>query len=234
MTILNIETSGKICSVALTHYGALEIQLDDSEGMQHANKLAPFVARIMEEVRRKEMKLDAVAVSIGPGSYTGLRIGLSLAKGLAFSLGVPLIGVSTLQILAVKAMFRSFDWQGDELLVPMIDARRMEVFTAPYDFALNALAEPAPMILDGHSFSDLLDSGRQLYFMGDGAEKAKKVISHPNAHWIDGLLPQAKDMMALAEKALREQRFIDIAYSTPEYLKAYQTTTPKNPLLNLQ
>lgn len=233
MTILNIETSGKICSVALTHYGALEMQLDDTEGMQHANRLAPFVERIMDELNRKEMKLDAVAVSIGPGSYTGLRIGLSLAKGLAFSLGVPLIGVDTLKILAVKAMFRSMDWQGDEILVPMIDARRMEVFTAPYDFALNPLAEPGPMILDENSFRDLLDAGRQLYFIGDGAEKAKKVINHPNAHWIDGLLPQAKDMMALSEKALRESDFIDIAYSTPNYLKAYQTTTPKNPLAKL-
>lgn len=228
MTILNIETSGKICSVALTRYGALEMQLDDSEGMQHANRLAPFVERIMEELHRKEMKLDAVAVSIGPGSYTGLRIGLSLAKGLAFSLGVPLIGVSTLQILAVKAMFRPFDWQGDEILVPMIDARRMEVFTAPYNFSLETLAEPGPMILDGNSYRELLDSGKRLYFMGDGAEKAKKVISHPNARFIDGLLPQAKDMMALSEKALRERRFIDVAYSTPEYLKAYQTTVPRD------
>lgn len=227
-TILNIETSGKICSVALTREGVLEMQLDDSEGMQHANKLAPFVERCMEEVKRKEWTIDAVAVSIGPGSYTGLRIGLSLAKGLAFSLGVPLIGVNTLKILAVKAMFRSMDWQGDEILVPMIDARRMEVFTAPYDFALNPLETPGPKILDENSFKELLDSGKQLYFMGDGAEKAKDIIKHPNAHWIDGLLPQAKDMLALSEKALRENDFIDIAYSTPNYLKAYQTTVPKN------
>lgn len=231
MTILNIETSGKICSVALTRDGALEMQLDDREGMQHANRLAPFVERCMEELKRKEEKLDAVAVSLGPGSYTGLRIGLSLAKGLAFSLGIPLIGVDTLKIIAVKAMFRSMDWTGEEVLVPMVDARRMEVFTAPFDFALNPLAEPGPMILDENSFSELLSTGRHLYFIGDGAEKAKKVIDHPNAHWIDGLLPQAKDMLALSEKALREEDFIDIAYSTPNYLKAYQTTTPKNHLV---
>ena len=231
MTILNIETSGKICSVALTRDGALEMQLDDREGMQHANRLAPFVERCMEELKRKEEKLDAVAVSIGPGSYTGLRIGLSLAKGLAFSLGIPLIGVDTLKIIAVKAMFRSMDWTGEEVFVPMVDARRMEVFTAPFDFALNTLAEPGPMILDENSFSELLSAGRHLYFIGDGAEKAKKVIDHPNAHWIDGLLPQAKDMLALSEKALREEDFIDIAYSTPNYLKAYQTTTPKNHLV---
>lgn len=231
MTILNIETSGKICSVALTRDGALEMQLDDREGMQHANRLAPFVERCMEELKRKEEKLDAVAVSLGPGSYTGLRIGLSLAKGLAFSLGIPLIGVDTLKIIAVKAMFRSMDWTGEEVLVPMVDARRMEVFTAPFDFALNPLAEPGPMILDENSFSELLSAGRHLYFIGDGAEKAKKVIDHPNAHWIDGLLPQAKDMLALSEKALREEDFIDIPYSTPNYLKAYQTTTPKNHLV---
>ncbi len=231
MTILNIETSGKICSVALTRDGALEMQLDDREGMQHVNRLAPFVERCMEELKRKEEKLDAVAVSLGPGSYTGLRIGLSLAKGLAFSLGIPLIGVDTLKIIAVKAMFRSMDWTGEEVLVPMVDARRMEVFTAPFDFALNPLAEPGPMILDENSFSELLSAGRHLYFLGDGAEKAKKVIDHPNAHWIDGLLPQAKDMLALSEKALREEDFIDIAYSTPNYLKAYQTTTPKNHLV---
>lgn len=231
MTILNIETSGKICSVALTRDGALEMQLDDREGMQHANRLAPFVERCMEELKRKEEKLDAVAVSLGPGSYTGLRIGLSLAKGLAFSLGIPLIGVDTLKIIAVKAMFRTMDWTGEEVLVPMVDARRMEVFTALFDFALNPLAEPGPMILDENSFSELLSAGRHLYFIGDGAEKAKKVIDHPNAHWIDGLLPQAKDMLALSEKALREEDFIDIAYSTPNYLKAYQTTTPKNHLV---
>lgn len=225
-TILNIETSGKTCSVALTREGVLEFDLDNSDGMKHAELLAPFVERAMEEVKRKEWKLDAVAVSIGPGSYTGLRIGLSLAKGLAFSLGVPLIGVSTLKILAVKAMFRNFNFTGEEILAPMIDARRMEVFTGAYDFALNALDGPAPMILDENSYASLL-AEREVWFMGDGAEKAKEVIKSPNAHWMDGLNPMAKDMLALSEKAFREGDFLDIAYSVPEYLKEYQTTTPK-------
>lgn len=227
MAIINIETSGKICSVALTHEGVLELQLDDTAGMQHANKLAPFTERCMEEAHRKGYPIEAVAVSLGPGSYTGLRIGLSLAKGFAFSLGVPLIGVDTLKILSVKAMFGPTPWQGDEILVPMVDARRMEVFTAPYDFHLRPLQKPGPKILDSDSFKDMLDQGRQLYFIGDGAEKARDVIDHPNAHWIPGLLPQAKDMLALSEKALREEDFIDIAYSTPNYLKEYMTTTPK-------
>lgn len=225
-TILNIETSGKTCSVALTREGVLEFDLENSDGMKHAELLAPFVERAMEEVKRKEWKLDAVAVSIGPGSYTGLRIGLSLAKGLAFSLGVPLIGVSTLKILAVKAMFRNFNFTGEEILAPMIDARRMEVFTGAYDFALNALEGPAPMILDENSYASLL-AEREVWFMGDGAEKAKEVIKSPNAHWMDGLNPMAKDMLALSEKAFREGDFLDIAYSVPEYLKEYQTTTPK-------
>lgn len=228
MTIINIETSGKICSVAITMDGALELQLDDTTGMQHANKLAVFAERCMSELKRREIKPDAVAVSLGPGSYTGLRIGLSLAKGLAFGLDVPLIGVDTLQLLAVKAMFRSMDWTGEEILVPMIDARRMEVFTGAYDFALRPLCEPGPMILDERSFAELLASGRQLWFFGDGAQKARTVITHPNAHFIDGLLPQAKDMLALSEKALREGDFLDIAYGVPRYLKAYQTTTPRD------
>lgn len=227
--ILNIETSGKICSVALTCDGALELQLDDSQGMRHAEVLAPFVERIMSELNRKEQKLDAVAVSIGPGSYTGLRIGLSLAKGLAFSLGVPLIGVSTLKILAVKAMFRGMHWQGTELLVPMIDARRMEVFTAVYDFALNEVVKPGPMILDADSFANLLEE-HEMWFFGDGAEKFRNIPDSANAHFIDGLLPQAKDMLALSEKAFREKDFLDVAYSTPEYLKQYQTTVPRSRL----
>ena len=225
-TILNIETSGKICSVAISKDGAIEYQLEDHEGMRHAEVLAPFVEKCMEELKRKEDKLDAVAVSIGPGSYTGLRIGLSLAKGVAFSRNIPLIGVSTLQILAVKAMFRSFDFTGEELLVPMIDARRMEVFTGVYDFALNEVETPGPKILDEDSWKELLET-KKMIFIGDGSDKAKEVIKSPNVVWIPGLVPVARDMLALSEKYYREGRFIDIAYSTPEYLKEYQTTTPK-------
>ncbi|MBD5183951.1 MAG: tRNA (adenosine(37)-N6)-threonylcarbamoyltransferase complex dimerization subunit type 1 TsaB [Bacteroidales bacterium] len=225
-TILNIETSGKICSMAISKDGAIEYQLEDHEGMRHAEVLAPFVEKCMEELKRKEDKLDAVAVSIGPGSYTGLRIGLSLAKGVAFSRDIPLIGVSTLQILAVKAMFRSFDFTGEELLVPMIDARRMEVFTGVYDFALNEVETPGPKILDEDSWKELLET-KKMIFIGDGSDKAKEVIKSPNAVWIPGLVPVARDMLALSEKYYREGRFIDIAYSTPEYLKEYQTTTPK-------
>mgnify|MGYP001030266982 CR=1 FL=1 len=227
--IINIETSGKICSVAFTKDMALEKQWDDDRGMNHSTALAPFVESCLEEMHRMGNRPDAVAVSMGPGSYTGLRIGLSMAKGLAYSLDVPLIGVDTLKILAVKAMFRNIGWQGDEILVPMIDARRMEVYCAAYDFALNELMSPAALVLDDDSFSELL-CDRDLWFFGDGAEKAKQVIRSPRAHWIDGLLPMAKDMLALSEKALREEDFLDVAYSVPAYLKEYNAVLPVNPL----
>ncbi len=226
VTILNIETSGKVCSVAISCDGAVEFMREDTEGMKHAEHLAPFVEEAMAELKRRDIKLDAVAVSIGPGSYTGLRIGLSLAKGLAYSLGIPLIGVSTLKLLAVKAMFRNFDFTGEEILVPMIDARRMEVFTAAYDFALNEVVKAGPMILDANSFAELL-SLRQVWMMGDGSDKVQGLIESANLHVMPGLNPHARDMTALAEKAFREQDFLDVAYSTPEYLKEYQTTTPK-------
>lgn len=229
-TIINIETSAKTCSVALTKDGVVEFLLEDTEGMNHATKLAPFVERCMEELKRKEWELDAVAVSMGPGSYTGLRIGLSLAKGLAFSLDLPLIGLSTLQILAVKAMFRSMDWEGDEIIVPMVDARRMEVFTGAYNFALEEIVKEQPIILDSDSFSEL-HKYRKVIFLGDGSEKFKNIYTGGNAVWLGNIAPHAKDMLALAEKFHREKRYIDIAYSTPNYLKEYQTTVPKNKVL---
>jgi tRNA threonylcarbamoyladenosine biosynthesis protein TsaB len=124
-------------------------------------------------------------------------------------------------------MFGPVNWQGDEILVPMIDARRMEVFTAAYDFALNEVVPAGPLIIDESSFAELLNKGK-VYFMGDGAAKAVNVIKHPNARFIEGILPMAKDMLALSEKAFRDEDFLDIAYSVPKYLKEYQTTTPKN------
>ena len=229
--ILNIETSSKICSVALTKDGCVEFQLEDSEGMNHAVKLAPFVEKCMGELHRKGEKLDAVAVSLGPGSYTGLRIGLSLAKGLAFSLDVPLIGISTLQILAVKAMFRSMDWEGDEIIVPMVDARRMEVFTGAFNFSLEDVIKEGPVILDEDSFKSLYNE-RKVIFLGDGSTKVQNLYGGDNAEWLGEIMPHARDMMALSEKYLREKRFIDVAYATPNYLKEYQTTIPKNKVIN--
>ncbi|MDE7346889.1 MAG: tRNA (adenosine(37)-N6)-threonylcarbamoyltransferase complex dimerization subunit type 1 TsaB, partial [Muribaculaceae bacterium] len=220
-TILAIETSGKYCSVALIHEGLAEFTREEKEEMNHARAIGPFVEECVKEARRREWKIDAVAVSMGPGSYTGLRIGLSMAKGLCFSLNVPLIGVSTLKLIAVKAMFRNIEWQGDEILVPMIDARRMEVYTAAYDFRLDALMDPQPLILTEECYSEL-PKDRSIYFMGDGSGKSKELLKGEGRYWIEGVNPRASDMTALAEKAFREEDFIDVAYSGPEYLKEYE------------
>lgn len=225
--ILNIETSTDMCSVALTADGAVIHDLKEANGMNHAKLLAPFIDECMAKLKDKNLQLDAVAVSIGPGSYTGLRIGLSTAKGLCFGLNIPLIGVSTLEILAVSAMFRYYDWQGDELLVPMLDARRMEVYTGVYDFALNPIEKPHPLIIDEHSFENYL-ADKKLFFMGNACDKVEQVIKSENAKFMHGIVPNAIDMLALAEKAYRNQSFLDLAYSTPEYLKEFQATTPKN------
>jgi len=230
-SIINIETSSKTCGVTLSREGVIELELEDTEGMNHAVKLAPFVERCMEELKRKEERLNAVAVSLGPGSYTGLRIGLSLAKGLAYSSGVPLIGLSTLQILAVKAMFRNMLWEGDEIILGMIDARRMEVFAGAYNFALEEIVKEGPEILTTDSFSSLHDY-RKVIILGDGSEKFREIYSGRNAEWLGNLMPHARDMIALSEKCFRERKFIDIAYSVPSYLKEYQTTVPKNKVLN--
>lgn len=226
-TIINIETSSKVCSVALSKDGVLELELEDNEGMNHAVKLAPFIEKCMEELKRKGDRLDAVSVSLGPGSYTGLRIGLSMAKGLAFSLGIPLIGISTLQILAVKAMFRNMNWTGDEIILGMVDARRMEVFAGAYDFSLKPVIKEAPYILTDKSFPELTGY-RKVIILGDGSEKYKEIYKDNNAEWLGSLTPHARDMIALSEKKLREKDFLDLAYSTPNYLKEYQTTIPKN------
>ena len=225
--ILNIETSSRICSVAVTSEGMVEWHVESEEPMQHATLLAPYVEKALDFLARRELKLDAVAVSIGPGSYTGLRIGLSLAKGLCFAQDVPLIGVPTLEVLAVKAMFGYRDAQGDEILVPMIDARRMEVYTAAYDFSLKELMPAQPHILTEESYAELPE-GRKLLFIGDGVDKAKEVVKRQDALFLTNAMPIAMDMTALSERAFRNGDFLDVAYCTPLYLKEYQATTPRN------
>ena len=232
-TILSIETSTDVCSVALTSEGQVLDHSESYEGQTHATLLSQYVQQALQYARTREVPIDAIAVSIGPGSYTGLRIGLSEAKGLAFGLSVPLIGVNTLQLLAVSAMFNHFIDEERLLYVPMIDARRMEVYTAAYTPALEALVEPQAMILDEHSFKNLLDEGYTLVAIGNGSDKAREVLKHDRMRFIAGVKPVALEMMALAEKAFREQQFIDVAYSTPLYLKEFQATKPKNPILNL-
>lgn len=229
--IINIETSSKICSVALSKDGVIEMEMEDNSGINHAVKLAPFVEKCMAHLAGRNEKLDAVAVSLGPGSYTGLRIGLSLAKGLAFACEVPLIGISTLQLLTVKAMFRNMLWEGDEIVVPMIDARRMEVFTGAYNFKLEEILPQQSLILDENSYNDLYPY-RKVIFIGDGSEKFKDVYKGSNCEWLGPLVPHARDMLAISEKKFREKDFLDIAYSVPNYIKDYRATIAKNKILN--
>ena len=222
--ILNIDTSTDVCSVALTSEGTVLEHREDYEGQNHAKVLCSFINDMLDYATPRGIKLDAVAVSMGPGSYTGLRIGLSEAKGLCFGSDIPLIGISTLELLTVTVMFREF-WDDDILFVPMIDARRKEVYTGVYDLALNKIMQPQPLILDENSFQEYKD--KQIVFFGNGSDKAKDIIQLPNARFIKNIRPEAVNMMALSERSFRNNNFIDIAYSTPEYLKDFQSTTPK-------
>lgn len=223
--ILNIETSTDVCSVALSRDGEILEHYENYEGNSHSTALAPMVRDALSYAATREIKLDAVAVSQGPGSYTGLRIGLSQAKGLAFGLDVPLIGVQTLELLVVSTMFNHFI-EDEVLYAPMIDARRMEVYTGLYNNALESVMAPCAMVLDEGSFRNVL-SECKVVFCGNGSDKAKNVIKSGNAMWIGGVKPVAVDMVALAEKAWREKRFVDVAYSTPVYLKDFVATKPK-------
>lgn len=232
-TILNIETSTEVCSVALTSKGQVLDHRENYDGQTHATLLSQYVKEMLDYARSREIKLDAIAVSIGPGSYTGLRIGLSEAKGLAFGLQVPLIGVNTLKLLTVSTMFHHFIEEEKVLYIPMIDARRMEVYTAAYNAALEPVIEPQAMILDETSFQALLSQGYTLVVMGNGSDKSRQVLKHDHIRFVEGIKPVAVDMLALSEKAYREQDFIDVAYSTPLYLKDFQATKPKNPILNV-
>lgn len=227
--ILNIETSTSVCSVALTSNGEVLEHRENYEGQTHATLLSAYIQDMLRYATSREIKLDAIAVSIGPGSYTGLRIGLSEAKGLAFGLDLPLIGINTLKLLSVTTMFANFFDDESTLFVPMIDARRMEVYTAVYDIALKEVMPPQPMVIDEESFSELLES-HHLVFCGNGADKVKEVIKHANAEFVKGVKPVALSMMALAEKAVRERDYLDVAYSTPLYLKEFQVTKSKKKL----
>lgn len=225
MTILNIETSTNVCSVAVTADGMVLCHREDFAGHNHATLLSGFIKDCLDHIAAHEMKLDAVAVSIGPGSYTGLRIGLSEAKGLCYALGIPLIGIDTLKIMAVEVMFTQ-SLVGDELFVPMIDARRMEVYTAVYDMALATIVEPTPLILTPEAFETYL-ADRRLLIFGNGSDKARDVITSDNAVFVPDIHPLASNMLPLAEQAFMRKDFLDLAYSVPVYLKEFQATKPK-------
>ena len=228
--ILNIETSGSVCSVALTADGCVLSHYEDFTGMRHAEVLSGFISRCMDFARERGIRPDAVAVSLGPGSYTGLRIGLSEAKGLAYALDVPLIGVNTLELLTTAVLFSGDVVDEDAIFIPMVDARRMEVYTGAYDIALQPLMDPCALILDGDSYATLMSTGRPIVIFGSGAAKAYNLLhdANPRVRMVEGINALAVDMMALSERSWSRGEFLDLAYSVPLYLKDFQATTPKS------
>ncbi|MCF0199253.1 MAG: tRNA (adenosine(37)-N6)-threonylcarbamoyltransferase complex dimerization subunit type 1 TsaB [Bacteroidaceae bacterium] len=230
--ILHIETSTKVCSVALSQDGGCIFEKSETEGPSHAVSCGVFVEEALSFANSHAIPLDAVAVSQGPGSYTGLRIGYSMAKGVAYGQAVPLIALPTLEICCVPVLLGHDEMEEDALLVPMIDARRMEVYAAVYDRALKTVRPVQADVVTAATYAEWLDRG-PVYFFGDGAEKCTQVIQHPNARFLTGIAPLAKNMFPLAERKLAQQDFADVAYSEPFYLKEFQATVARNPLQTL-
>lgn len=224
--ILHIETSTSVCSVAVSQDSHTIFSKEDFEGPSHNVLLGMFVDEALSFIDSRGIPLDAVAVSCGPGSYTGLRIGVSMAKGICYGRNLPLIGIPTLEVMSVPVLLYH-DLPDDALLCPMIDARRMEVFAAIYNRSLTAIRPIAADIVDENSYLEFLETN-PMYFFGNGAAKCKEQITHPNAHFIDGIHPLAKLMSPLAEKAIANNDFKDVAYFEPFYLKEFVATVAKN------
>ena len=223
--ILHIETSTEACSVAVSEDGWHEFKIADLKGPQHAVQLGVFVDEALSFVDSHGMVLDAVAVSCGPGSYTGLRIGVSMAKGICYGRNLPLIALPTLEVMCVPVLLQQ-ELPEEALLCPMIDARRMEVYAAIYDRALNVKREIAADIVDENSYLEFLEK-HPVYFFGNGSGKCREKITHPNAHFIEDIYPLAKWMFPLAEKAKSKGDFKDVAYFEPFYLKEFVASQPK-------
>ena len=226
--ILHIETSTSVCSVAISEDGQAIFSKEDFNGPSHAVSLGVFVDEALSFADSRAIMLDAVAVSCGPGSYTGLRIGVSMAKGVCYGRNIPLIGIPTLEVLSVPVLL-FHELPEDALICPMIDARRMEVYAAVYDRALQTKRKTAADIVDENSYLEFLNE-HPVYFFGDGAAKCREKITHPNAHFIDDINPLAKLMSPLAEKAFANGDFKDVAYFEPFYLKEFVATKPKSQL----
>lgn len=213
--ILCLETATTNCSVALSKNGVLvALKEDNSANYSHAEKLHVFIEELLKENSIGVSDLDAIAVSKGPGSYTGLRIGVSTAKGLCFSLDLPLIAIPTLTSLAAQVKLE------DGMIVPMLDARRMEVYSVILNASLGPVRETRAQILDEHSFGEYLEKAK-LVFIGNGVEKFQSICTHPNAKFIEGKLPSAREMCELAEIKYKISDTEDVAYFEPYYLKDF-------------
>ncbi|GHT38854.1 tRNA (adenosine(37)-N6)-threonylcarbamoyltransferase complex dimerization subunit type 1 TsaB [Bacteroidia bacterium] len=223
LCLLTIETSTSACSLALSVDGKPVFDRIELAGASHAALSGVFASEAVEYARKNHLKLDAVAVSAGPGSYTGLRIGVSEAKGLCYGLDIPLIAIPTLKIMAsqVETPYRA------SLRCPMIDARRMEVYAAIYDTHFNEIRPVQADIIDDNSYKEYLEKHTVVFF-GNGSDKCRPVIQSPNAVFIPDIYPTAQAMIPLAEKAFAQKDFVDTAYFEPFYLKEFQATIAKN------
>lgn len=237
--ILHIETSTGVCSVAVSEDSQVIYHQEDFDGPSHAERLGPMVDEALSFTDSHAIPFDAVAVSCGPGSYTGLRIGVSMAKGICYALNLKLIAVPTLELLCVPVLLRDevkvkgekgvleMSLPEDALLCPMLDARRMEVYAALYDRALKPVREVMADVVTADTYRQWLDE-HPVFFFGNGAAKCMEVISHPNAYLIEDVAPLAKWMQPLAERRLLREDTEDVAYFEPFYLKDYVAKMPKN------
>lgn len=224
-TILHIETSTDVCSVAVSEDSQVIFHQDDHSGPNHAERLGTMVDEALSFTDNHAIPFDAVAVSCGPGSYTGLRIGVSMAKGICYGRDLKLIAVPTLELLCVPVLLREIP-EEDALLCPMLDARRMEVYAGIYTRALKPVREVGADIVTAETYKPYLDE-RPVYFFGNGAQKCMDTINHPNAHLIEDIEPLAKWMQPLAERRFLNEQFEDVAYFVPYYLKDFVAKMPK-------
>lgn len=224
--ILNIDTSTNVCSVAVSQDGACIFDKEDHSGPNHAERLGAFVDEALSFIDNHATPLDAVAVSCGPGSYTGLRIGVSMAKGICYGRDVKLLAVPTLELLCVPVLLREMVTDDGALLCPMLDARRMEVYAQLFTRSLREVRPIQADVVDADTYREYLDK-HPVYFFGNGAMKCKEVIDHPNAHFIEGIEALAKNMLPLAERRMAREEFEDVAYFVPFYLKDFVAKQPR-------
>ncbi|MES2778526.1 MAG: tRNA (adenosine(37)-N6)-threonylcarbamoyltransferase complex dimerization subunit type 1 TsaB [Bacteroidota bacterium] len=224
-TILCIETATEICSVAVVSETNILSLCENHDGNAHASQLTGLIETALKKAGVTMQQLDAIAVSKGPGSYTGLRVGVSTAKGLCYALNKPLIAIPTLQSLAVQ-FIQTIQPDTSDLLMPMLDARRMEVYCAGYNSLMEEQRATEAKIIDEESFREELERGK-IYFFGNGATKCQATITHRNAHFVADIHCSAKGIHHLAIQALNARKFEDVAYFEPFYLKDFVGTTPR-------
>jgi len=233
--ILHIETATEVCSVSLANEGKVIAVKETSEEKSHASTLSVFIEELLRNAEKKNLMPHAIAVSMGPGSYTGLRIGVSIAKGLCYGYGIPLISVSTLEAMSIGFQEEYVDKKNampnKVLYAPMIDARRMEVYMALFTPGNRKFKDIVAQIVEPDTFNEVL-SDHKIYFFGSGAEKLKGTITNKNAYFVDDFSHSSVYMTSIAYAKYKAEDFVDLAYFEPFYLKDFIPTTSKNTIFS--